>query len=113
MVATISALLHDVISRSCDGLSCVESNNRKGIESGDGISLGPQPNSPSRKAVIAMVNEFPIIQPCLETITSCRDLKLVPLPKRGRSYVRGREHATPAVVVVKSKIVLECVGAHH
>jgi hypothetical protein len=37
----------------------------------------------------------------------------MPLPECGRSYVRGREHETPAVVVVKSKIVFECVGARY
>jgi hypothetical protein len=40
-------------------------------------------------------------------------LELVPLAECRRSYARGREHATPAVVVVKSKIVLERVGTHY
>src|SRR5262249_13188636 len=48
-----------------------------------------------------------------ETITPCRDLELVPLAKHGCSHARGREHETPAVVVVKSKIVLERVGTHY
>src|SRR5258708_18497343 len=60
-----------------------------------------------------MIDELPIIQPGLEPLAPCRDLKLVPLPECGCPDVRGREHETSAVVMVKSKIVFECVSAHH
>src|SRR5260221_12025580 len=60
-----------------------------------------------------MIDELPIIQPGLEPLAPCRDLKLVALLECGCPDVRGREHETSAVVMVKSKIVFECVSAHH
>src|SRR5258708_19908715 len=60
-----------------------------------------------------MIDDVPNSQAGLERLAPCRDLKVVPLPECGCPDVRGREHETSAVVMVKSKIVFECVSAHH
>src|SRR6516165_3956848 len=91
----------------------IEWKDRQAVERGDGIRLCPQPNPPDREAVVAMIDQFTLVQPRLKTIAPRRDLKFVPLVEHRGSHVRAREHVASAVVVVKSKIVLEGVGAHH
>src|SRR5262245_20646652 len=112
MLVSASAAVNDfmaIVSSFSISLFC---DYRQAIEGCDRVGFGPKADAAAGEPAVAVIDEWPAVEPATEAVAVGRHAQRVPLAQHRRHNRRARKHVAAPVVVVEPEIVLGGVRAH-